>query len=177
MKTNIITKFTIGTEQGINSLLFLSVAIAREKFAGKIPDQELEDYINKNFNKDTLMIELNSMSNQYLIVYADDEPAGYARVTSKGARPEIFSNQTLARVADFGVLTKYNDPLFSKSLFEKCLSISSMPQVIWISEYRNNPYLTFFESYGFSKNTEINDTHELNLIPVNLVKYKTSTSI
>src|SRR4051812_38470118 len=99
METKIITKFTIGTEQGINTLLFLTTAIARGKFTGKVPEQELEDYINVNFNRDSLMIELNSMSNQYLIVYADDEAAGYARVTSKGVRPDLFENKTLARIA------------------------------------------------------------------------------
>lgn len=176
MATKIITKFTIGTEEGINALLFLSAAIAREKFARKIPDQELEDYINKNFNKDVLMVEINSMSNQYLIVYVDDEPAGYARVTSKGTRPELLSDKTLIRIADFGILTKYNDVLIAKSLFEKCLSISTIQQVIWISEYENSPYLEFFESYGFIRNTDISHTPELNIIPVYLVKYKTVTN-
>jgi hypothetical protein len=72
MATKIIAKFTVGTEQGMSVLLFLTAAIAREKFTGKIPDHELEDYINVNFNEETLTTELNSMSNQYLVVYADD---------------------------------------------------------------------------------------------------------
>jgi hypothetical protein len=173
MATKIVTKFTIGTEQGVDTLLFLTSAIAREKFSGRIPDQELEAYINKNFNNDTLTIELNSMSNQYLTVYADDEPAGYARVTSKGARPELFDGKTLARIADFGVLAKYDDPLIRKSLFEKCLSISTMQQVIWISEYENNPYLSFFEGYGFKRNVDITAPQELPLPPVYLTKEKT----
>lgn len=172
METKIVTKFTIGTEQGIDTLLFLTAAIARERFTGNVPDQELEDYISVNFNKDALMIELNSMSNQYLIVYANDEPAGYARVTSKGTRPELFDHQTLVRIADFGVLAKYNDPLISKSLFEKCLSISTMQQVIWISEFENNPYLDFFQSYGFERNVDITAPQELSLRPVYLVKKK-----
>jgi hypothetical protein len=172
MSNEIVTKFTIGTEQGISALLFLTEAIAREKFVGKIAGQELEDYISRNFNKDALMIELNSMSNQYLIVYADDEPAGYARVTSKGVRPAFFDNKTLARIADFGVLTKYNDPLISKALFEKCLSISTMQQVIWISEYENNPYLDFFEGYGFKRNVDITAPKELSLPGVHLIKEK-----
>lgn len=170
MATTIITKFTIGTEQGVNALLFLTAAIAREKFTGKVPDQELDGYISKNFNKDALTIELNSMSNQYLIVYANDEPAGYAKVTSKGTRPEVFESKTLARIADFGVLAKYNDPLISKALFEKCLSISTMPQVIWISEHESNPYLELFESYGFKRNADITATKELSLPAVYLVK-------
>jgi hypothetical protein len=172
METQIVTKFTIGTEQGVNALLFLTAAIAREKFTGKVPDQELEDYIHVNFNRDALMIELNSMSNQYLIVYADDEPAGYAKITSKGSRPEFFEGKTLVRIADFGVLAKYHDPLISKSLFEKCLSISTMQQVIWISEFENNPYLEFFEGYGFKRNSAIAAEQQLPLPSVYLVKEK-----
>lgn len=172
MTTKIITKFTIGTEQGISTLLFLTGAIAKEKFAGKVSDQELEDYITANFNKEALTVEINSMSNQFLIVYADDEPVGYARVTSKGPRPEIFNGKTLAKIADFGVLAQYNDPLICKSLFEKCLSISTMQQVIWIGEFEGNPYIDFFESYGFKQNTDVVASHELSLPPVFLVKEK-----
>jgi len=170
MATKIVTKFTIGTERGIDYLLFITKAIAREKFTGKIPDQELEAYINVNFNKDTLIVELNSMSNQYLIVYADDEPAGYARVTSKGTRPRLFDGKTLAKIADFGVLAKYSDPLISKQLFEKCLSICTMQQTIWISDYQNSPYADLFKSYGFKRNIDINIPQELSLPPVYLVK-------
>lgn len=172
MVTKIVTKFIIGNEQGINDLLVITIAIAGERFKGKVPDQEFENYINTNFNKDALMIELNSMSNQYLMVYADDEPAGYARVTTKGIRPELFAQKTLARIADFGVLAKYTDPLISKSLFEKSLSISNMQQVVWISEFEGSPYLDFFESYGFKRNVEISAPEQLSIQPVYLVKEK-----
>jgi hypothetical protein len=173
MATKIVTKFIIGNEQGINDLLVITSTTARERFKGKVPDQELENYINANFSKDALMVELNSMSNQYLMVYTDDEPAGYVRVTSKGTRPEFFAKKTLARIADFGVLAKYNDPLISKSLFEKGLSISNMQQVIWISEFEGSPYLDFFESYGFKRNSEISVPQVLSIQPVYLVKEKT----
>ncbi|MFC0514251.1 N-acetyltransferase [Mucilaginibacter angelicae] len=172
MAAEITTKFTIGNQQGIDILSFITEATAREKFAGRVTDQELENYIDANFNKEVLVIELNSMSNQYLIVYVNDEPAGYAKVTSKGARPAFFAGKTLARIADFSVLEKYNDPLIRESLFKKCLSISTMQQVIWISEYENNPYLDFFESYGFKRSNDINVPQELPLLPVYLVKEK-----
>lgn len=172
MPDKILTKFTIGNKQGVDNLLFISETAARGKFAGRVPDQELADYIAVNFNENTLMSELNSMSNQYLIVYVNDEPAGYAKVTSKGARPAFFAGKTLARIADFSVLEKYNDPLIRKSLFEKCLSISTMQQVVWISEYEGNPYLDFFESYGFKRSSDIVTPQELSLPPVYLVKEK-----
>ena len=172
MATTIITKFTIGTEEGINALHFLTAAIAREKFQRKVPEQELESYINEHFSNEVLIGELNSMSNQYLVVYADGEPAGYARVTSKGTRPEYFGNKTLVRIADFGVLAKFDDPQIARSLFDKCVSITNMQQVVWISEYENNPYLDFFESYGFKRNADIITSQELLLPPIYLVKEK-----
>lgn len=172
MAATIVTKFTIGTDDGINALLFLTSATAREKYQGKVPDQELEGYISEKFNKEVLMMELNSLSNQYLVVYADNEPAGYARVTSKGARPDFFGGKTLIRIADFGVLAKYDDPQIIKSLFDKCISITNMQQMVWISEWENSPYLDFFESYGFKKNTGITASYPLSLPAVYLVKEK-----
>jgi predicted mannosyl-3-phosphoglycerate phosphatase (HAD superfamily) len=172
MATKIITKFTIGTEEGSNDLHFITAATAREKFSGKVSDQELENYIELNFNKDKLREELNNLSNQYLIVYVDDEAAGYAKVTSKGVKPEIFGSKTAIRIADFGVLNRFNDAVVIKSLFEKSLSISSMQQMIWISEFENSPYLNFFESYGFNKNANITIPNDLPLQPVYLVKEK-----
>ena len=172
MATSIITKFTIGTEEGINTLFFISSEITRARLKEKISDQELEDYISTNFNKDTLMGELNSLSNQYLIVYADDKPAGYAKVSSKGIRPSIFGGKTLARISDFGVLAKYDEPLICKSLFEKCLSISKMQQVIWISDFEGSPYLDLFEGYGFKKEINITLSKELSLPVTHFVKEK-----
>lgn len=172
MAAKIITKFIIGNEQGINDLLVITTAIAGERFKGKVPDQEFENYINTNFSRDALMVELNSMSNQYLMVYADDEPAGYVRVTTKGTRPDFFAKKTLARIADFGILARYSDPLISKSLFEKSLSVSNMQQVVWISEFEGSPYLDLFESYGFKRNADISIPQALSIRPVYLVKEK-----
>jgi len=172
MVNTIVTKFAIGTEQGINTLLFIGAATAREKCKGKVPEDKLEEYIERHFNSDVLRVELNSMSNQYVIVYCDGEPAGYARITSKGKRPEIFEGKTVARIADFFVLDRFANLEVKKSLFEKCLSLCSMQQIIWISEYRGHPDLHFFASYGFSKNAEIAGPQELGLAPVYLVKDK-----
>ncbi|MDQ0640284.1 hypothetical protein QF042_003849 [Pedobacter sp. W3I1] len=169
MEYKIITKFTIGSEEGTNDLAFIAEALAREKFSGKIVDEQLEEYIQANFNKETLRAELNSMSNQYLIVYVDNEPAGYSKITSKGLRPEIFEHRTMAKITDFGVLKRYADPMIRKSLFDKSLMITTMQQVIWISDHENEN-IVFFETFGFKKDTRINITGELALQTVNLVK-------
>jgi hypothetical protein len=168
MSTNI--KFIIGSEQDINTLLFISKAIAREKYADIVAKDRLEAYIHENFNENVLYGEINDMSNQFLVVYADGEPAGYARITSKGRRPEIFYGKPMANITAFGILKKITDGDTKKHLFEKCLSACCRQQTIWISDYSGNADTEFFESYGFSKNEAITCSHELALKPVYLVK-------
>lgn len=47
-----------------------------------------------------------------------------------------------------------------------------MQQVIWMSEYVNNPYLDLFESYGFKRSVDITAPQELSLPALYLVKEK-----
>src|ERR1700761_7014443 len=120
MNNGIITKFTIATEQGINTLLYLTQNIAREKYTGRISEKELDAYIADSYNTNALLNEVNSMSNQWLVVYAGEQAAGFARITSKGERPTALAQQRAVRIADFGALKKFTDPAIIQSLFAKC---------------------------------------------------------
>jgi len=170
MDTNIITKFTVVTEQGIDALLLLTKEIAIEKFSSLLPVQILESYIAESFNEKTLIVEVNSMANQWLIVYAGDKPAGYARITSKGRRPEFLDQKRIIRIADFGVLKKYTDPAIRQTLFEKCLSVCKSYEGVWINEYLENPLTGFFESEGFVREEDVYQMDELPLASVCLVR-------
>lgn len=149
MDSKIITKFTIATEQGIGSLLYLTQTIAREKFETLLPKDQLENYLSENCSEKALMAEINSMSNQWLVVYMDDQPAGFARITSKGERPETLTQKRVIRIADFGVLKEATNPAIRQSLFDKCLSVCKSYEAVWINEFTQNPLISFFESQGF----------------------------
>ncbi|HWV73622.1 MAG TPA: hypothetical protein VN040_17995, partial [Pseudosphingobacterium sp.] len=123
MTNKITTKFTVGTDENIDTLMVLTKTIATEKFSKLLEGSVLENYIAENFNKDTLITEVNTMSNQWLIVYADDEPVGYARITSKGNRHEMLNRKRSIRIADFGILENFSDPAIIIPLFQKCLSV------------------------------------------------------
>jgi predicted GNAT family N-acyltransferase len=172
MESTIVTSFCIGTDECKKTLSFISAATAREKYTGKVPPAQLKDYIQKKFSGGALHVDMNSLSNQFLVVYADGEVAGYARVTSKGSRPEIFNGKSIMRIADFAVLKKFDDVQVKKSLFEKCLSVCGLQQIIWIGEYDQNPDLEFFASYGFVKNTAVTGVNELGLPLIYMVKEK-----
>ncbi|MDQ7960420.1 hypothetical protein [Flavobacterium lindanitolerans] len=170
----ITTKFIIATEQGRSLLATLAKEIATEKFTSLIEPQQLEDYIEKKFNDKNLIAEMNSMSNQWLVVYIRDTPVGYACITSNGRKPKNQEEARIMRIADFGILKKYNDTLIRQSLLEKCLAIGKSYDGLWIHEYKENPLVAFFESEGFVMQDETCQHEELPLSSVFLVKNKHS---
>jgi hypothetical protein len=172
MEKTIETSFCIGTDQCKQTLSFISAATAREKYAGKVTPAQIKDYIQKKFSTGALHVDMNSLSNQFLVVYVDGEVAGYARLTSKGSRPEMLNGKSIIRIADFAVLKKFDDIQVKKNLFEKCLSACGVRQIVWMSEYDQNPDLDLFTSYGFVKNTAVTGLDELGLPLVYLIRDK-----
>ncbi|WP_333862959.1 GNAT family N-acetyltransferase [Sphingobacterium sp.] len=160
---NIITKFTVATEQGIEALLMLTTKLAVQKFAQLLEPAELEHYIIENFGAQTLVSEINSMSNQWLVVYVDDQPMGYARITSKGLKPSSLGGKRAIRIADFGVCQHHAQQEIMTSLIDKCLSVCSTYEVIWINEPVESSLIGFFEQKGFIRQPEMSRFDELPL--------------
>ncbi|MDR0261737.1 MAG: N-acetyltransferase [Sphingobacterium sp.] len=160
---NIITKFTVATEQGIEALLMLTKTLAVQKFAQLLNPVELEHYIIENFNVQTLVSEINSMSNQWLVVYVDDQPMGYARITSKGQKPIAVGGKRAIRIADFGVCEHQAQPQIMTSLIDKCLAVCSTYEVIWINEPAGSSSIGLFEQKGFIRQPGMSRFDELPL--------------
>lgn len=154
VKMEIITKFTVATEEGVKLLLTLTEALALEKFASLVAPATLKNYIAQNFNKEALVAELNSMSNQWLMVYVDGIPAGYARITSKGTKPKVVEGHTAMRIADFAVLKAYAQKGVEQALLTKCLTVCRSYQRIWIHEQQDSALVALFEENGFSRLVE-----------------------
>ncbi|MGX5858373.1 hypothetical protein ACWKW6_32270 [Dyadobacter jiangsuensis] len=164
----VTTKFTIATEQGVETLLMLTRQLAIEKFSSIVDAPVLDRYIAENFSKKALIDELNSMSNQWLVVYADNHPAGYARITTRGHKPQLLDGKPSVRIADFGILNVFTAPAVRDALLEKCLAVSRAHQgiQIWINEHLDSPWIELFESNGF---TRIQDACELDGLPLQSV--------
>lgn len=167
---NIITKFTVATEQGIDMLLQLTKALALEKYATVLEPEALEYYIEAAFSERTLISELNSLANQWLVVYAEGIPAGYARVTAKGKRPDQLQGRRALRIADFGILKKFPEPEIRDALLDKCIAACHGHESIWINEYTANPFMVSFEGKGFVPQQEAWRMDDLPLSSVCLIR-------
>lgn len=172
MDLNVKTRFTVASDAGIGALLYLTETISREKFSGLISEKALEKYISDHFGEKKLINDLNDMlSGQWLVVYVDEYPAGYAKITSKGKKPKI-GNKSAIRIAEFGILKKYDNELIWSSLFEKCFLVCKFYDLIWLNEYVGNPVIDYFEKMDFKKTDAPDNSFELDLPSVYLIKEK-----
>ena len=171
----VTTKFTIATDQGVETLLMLTRQLAIEKYSSIVEAPLLDRYLAENFSKKALIDELNSMSNQWLVVYADNTPAGYARITTRGHKPQLLDGKPSVRIADFGILSAFTATAIRDALFDKCLAVSRAHRgiQIWVNEHLESPWIELFESNGF---TRIQDECELDELPLQSVCLIASSS-
>lgn len=103
------------------------------------------------------------MSNQWLVVYVDDQPMGYARITSKGHKPIAVGGKRAIRIADFGVCQHQAQQQIMTSLIDKCLAVCSTYEVIWINEPVGSSLIGLFEQKGFIRQPGMSRFDELPL--------------
>jgi hypothetical protein len=139
MSTQIITKFAVASDRMIDELLYLTRTWMEEH-----PAMVTEGQYTKKILVDTM----NSFSSQWLIVYAGEEPAGFAFLTDGGERPAQLENKRIVQLAAFAVLNAYAHTDAGKSLLEKCLAVYKGRDAIWMEPTTEIPFL---ETYGFAK--------------------------
>lgn len=170
MKIN--TKFAIATDEGIKSMQELTVQLAQEKFAPVVDRKLLDEYTATHFNEKQLIAEMNDLSNQWLVVYTGNRPAGYAKITAKGQRPEILENRRSARIADFALLEGCPEYEIRNALLEKCLAVCRHHDGIWINECLPPSLVELFENRGFERQPDDWQHEELHIPSVCLVYLK-----
>lgn len=108
------------------------------------------------------------MSNQWLVVYVDARPAGYARITTRGSKPQFLEGKRSVRIADFGIHSTFTATAAADSLLDKCLSVCRSQQgvQIWVNEHAGSPWIALFEKNGF---TRIQETCVLDGLPLQSV--------
>ncbi|NML39449.1 N-acetyltransferase [Chitinophaga sp. G-6-1-13] len=168
---NITTKFVVVNEASIQALFSLITGLAREKYGQLLSAAQLDDYLSK-FTPQQLTSDINNFSNQWLMVYADNEPAGYALITSAGKRPDMPTEKKVKRLAGFGVLKQYADSGCAAALLKKCLVVGQSYDALWMHEYAGNPMLPYLEENNFRQTGQQDELEDLPLQGVYLIRRK-----
>ena len=105
------------------------------------------------FEKNKLVAEVMSRDNIFILVYNDDEIAGYACIRKGDKLPGINGNDTI-EIARIYVLNSFKGKGAGKALMNACLSIATAMNKAWVwlgVWEKNKRAIEFYKKWGFEK--------------------------
>ncbi|GGG64925.1 hypothetical protein [Epilithonimonas arachidiradicis] len=160
---NIISKFTVGSERGVDLLLELKEVQLKEMYQDLLDANELEIFLENELDRRTIINELNDLSTQLIIVFQEEKAVGYAILKNSFEQPKILEGQKAIQFSFF-VLHDYHKSEVFQSLWEKCLSVTRNYSH-WTEIPENDLLIPTLESFGF------NISEQLLLKPFDLPGY------
>jgi len=168
---HITTRFVVVNEASIQALLSLITKLAKEKYGQQLAGAQLDNYLSR-YTPQQLTSDINNFSNQWLMVYAGSEPAGYALITSAGKRPDHLPEKKVKKLTGFGVLQQYTDSGCIEALLKKCLQVGQSYDALWMHEYVGSPLLPYFKTNNFRQTGQQDTLEDLPLPGIYLIRRK-----
>ncbi|NML69950.1 hypothetical protein HHL23_09075 [Chryseobacterium sp. RP-3-3] len=170
---NIISKFTVGSEEGISDLITIIDASVYALYKELIPEKDIKKYIEDDIDPRKMINDLNDLSNQLIITYADDQPVGYSTLKSGLTHPALPEGKRATEMS-FVILPEFDSPETRTSLWKKSRSAASFTDIVWINILAHDPLLEFLKESGFS--VAIDATAGPFQLPSHILKLEISKS-
>ncbi|MGE8512785.1 MAG: hypothetical protein ACN6N7_08800 [Chryseobacterium culicis] len=145
---DIISKFTVGSEEGISDLITIIDSSIYSLHRELVNEEDIKKYIHHEIDPRKMINDLNDLSNQLIIMYADQKPIGYSVIKSGSLHPGIPEEKKATEIS-FVILSEFDTPETRQSLWKKCRSAVSFTDVIWINILDHDPLSDFLKEYGF----------------------------
>lgn len=146
---NVISKFTVGSEEGISDLITIIDSSVYALHKGLVAEEDIKKYIANDIDPRKMINDLNDLSNQLIITYADEKPAGYSIIRSGLSHPSLPEDKKATEIS-FVILQDFDSPEIRESLWKKSRSAASFTDIIWINMMTHDPILPFLKESGFS---------------------------
>jgi len=146
---DIISKFTVGSEEGISDLITIIDSSVYSLHKDFVSEEDIKKYIYNDIDPRRMINELNDLSNQLIMTYADQQPVGYSIIKSGSVYPGIPEGKRSAEIS-FVILPEFDFPETRQSLWKKCRSALGFTDIIWINMLSHDPLLEFLKESGFT---------------------------
>lgn len=143
----IISKFTVGSEEGISDLIAIIDSSVYTLHKDFVSEEDIQKYRNQ-IDPRKMINDLNDLSNQLIMTYADQRPVGYSIIKSGSLYPGIGEGKRATEIS-FAIISEFSTPEIRQSLWKKCRSAVSFTDVIWINILAHDPLLEFLKESGF----------------------------
>lgn len=145
----IISKFTVGSDQGIDNLFAVMRPYIRNTYQEIISSEKIEEYLREHVEYRKMINVLNDLSTQLIMVFVNNEPVGYCLFKSGSVYSNSPEGKRMTEIIDFSILPEYDSAEVRQSLWNKSRSAITFTDSIWITIKENAPVVSFFKDKGF----------------------------
>jgi len=129
----------------------ISVDTFNETFKDQNSPEQINTYLEREFNLQQLEKQLANRSSQFFFVYVNDEVAGYLKVNTDDAQSEKMGDESL-EIERIYVKRKYQKHGLGKNLLNKAveIAIEHKKKKIWLGVWEENEdAIAFYQKKGF----------------------------
>jgi diamine N-acetyltransferase len=115
--------------------------------------ENMEKFMQNEFNRERLIGQISEPKNIFLIAYEKDEPIGYARMIESPNPPELGEVDAI-EISRIYVEQKTIGKGIGSLLFQKCIDMASEKNknMIWLGVWEHNTKaISFYRKFGFEK--------------------------
>lgn len=134
----------------------ISRATFSETFGQDNTEEDLAEYLEKAYNQNQLIDEIQKTNSRFYFIYADQKIAGYLKLNIKDAQTEEIVDNAL-EVERIYVLKQYQGLKLGKQLIKFAMQRAEALNKagIWLGVWEENEKaLHFYQHYGFQKISE-----------------------
>lgn len=138
-------------EKDIPVLQYLCRQTFLETFTDTNTAQDMQEYLDKNFNATQLLREMEQPSSHFFIAFWDAVPAAYLRINEPSAHTEAGYPDAL-EIHRLYVLKAHKGRRIGRTLMEHALQFARQKQLksAWLGVWEHNePALRFYRKMGF----------------------------
>jgi ribosomal protein S18 acetylase RimI-like enzyme len=124
-----------------------------DTFAADNTKEDMDLFLNKQFTKGRLMLEVGAQGNTFLLAYYGEEVAGYAKLREDKS-PKSLGTKNALEIARLYAVHSMIGKGIGKALMQACIDTAKQKgkEVIWLGVWeRNVRAISFYEKWGFEK--------------------------
>ena len=135
----------------IDELRTLSIQTYYETFAAFNTPENMEEYLNRAFDREKLRRELSDKNSMFFVLLSDEKPAGYLKVNEAPSQTDVNDPASL-EIERIYVSGEFQGEGLGRYLMEQAIrmAVERKKKYVWLGVWeKNEKALCFYKRNGF----------------------------